>query len=169
VNNLQTILIIFLAIILTFLSTFFYVKRLGQKEYEAKYNEVVSNNLLRIKELELSLEKEQQNIKIKVVTEYVDKISVVKEKEYIYVDRVKEVVPDDIMLPVGWVQLHDAAATGIDSYRSTETVDGRTEGIRASDAIERVIHNYSICEQNRQQLISLQKWINDTIESAEKN
>jgi hypothetical protein len=146
--------------------TFFYAKGLGKGDAKVQYDKYLSDYLIRIKELELSLEKEQQNIKIEVVTKYVDKIRVVKEKEFVYRDKIKEVpvIRDD--LPYDWLRLHNEAATRSGNSETSENSDGTAGGVGANKALDTIIHNYSTCEQNRQQLISLQKWINDTIEST---
>ena len=64
--------------------------------------------------LKIELEKEQANIKERVVTEYVDKIKVVTQRETIYRDAAQQQVPGKFNLTNGWVYLHDTSVQGLD-------------------------------------------------------
>ena len=167
-NVVQTILIVLLAIILTFIGTFFYAKNLGEKQAKGNYDKYLNEYSLTIKDLEIALEREQNNIKVETVTEYVDKVRIVKEKEYVYRDRIKEVPVIRDNLPVEWLRLHDASATGSDYADSPEDSNEASGGVEANIALETVVENYATCERNRQQLLSLQQWVNNTLESYAK-
>jgi hypothetical protein len=58
------------------------------------------------------------------------------------------------------VFLHDTSATSSDAD-PTRSSDASPSGIKDNEALLTIFNNYSRCEQNAQQLISLQKWISD--------
>ena len=107
--------------------------------------------------LEAKLQAALSEVKVEVVTEYVDRVKVVKEKEYVYRDKIVT-VPSKCELSDGWVRLHDASARGSDAG-TTDFSDETPSGIRDTEALDRVIGNYSICHQNAEQLEALQKWV----------
>lgn len=118
--------------------------------------------------LQAALEKEQQNIKEKIVTEYVDKIKIVKEKEYVYVDQAKNNVPAQYNLSNGWVYVHDQSLNpqgGISD--ATRVADAAPSDVKDNQALATVLGNYSVCLQNAQQLISLQQYVLDTKKSVD--
>jgi hypothetical protein len=98
----------------------------------------------------------------KVVTEYVDRIKVVREKG----DTITKEVP--VYVPVqadaacrinrGFVRLHDAAATNELPEPATD-VDAPAPGIALSTVAATVADNYRICHENAEQLKALQQWI----------
>ena len=61
------------------------------------------------------LEKKNAEISNKVVTEYVDRVNTIREKEYVYLDRAKNNVPSQSVMSNGWVFTHDASATSSDA------------------------------------------------------
>ena len=119
--------------------------------------------------LKADLEKEQANIKERVVTEYVDKVKVVKEKEYVYVDQAKNAVPAQYNLSNGWVYLHDKS---LDSHGgvpdAARIADATASDVKDNQALVTILGNYSICLQNAQQLISLQQYVLDTKKSVDE-
>jgi hypothetical protein len=116
--------------------------------------------------LQLELVKEQNNIKERIVNKYIDKVKIVKEKEYVYVNQSSS-VPDTTILSTGWVHLHDSAATNSDADPAVVT-DANPSGIATNIALGTIAGNYSTCEQTRQQLIALQDWIRQTQEQMEE-
>ena len=106
------------------------------------------------------LERKNSSISAQVVTEYVDRVNTIKEKEYVYLDRAKSNVPSQHVMSNGWVYTHDASATGSDADAAGSS-DASPSGIKDNEALFTIITNYSRCMQNNQQLISLQQWIND--------
>lgn len=106
------------------------------------------------------LERKNSSISAQVVTEYVDRVNTIKEKEYVYLDRAKSNVPSQHVMSNGWVYTHDASATGSDA-NATGSSDATPSGIKDNEALFTIISNYSRCMQNSQQLIGLQQWIND--------
>ena len=111
-------------------------------------------------QLAVKLKEEEGNIKEKVVTEYVDKIQTVKEKQYVYVQQAQQVVPAQHDLSNGWVYLHDhvASAEGGDAD-ATRTADENSSGIKDNQALATIIDNYGTCQQNSEQLKALQDYI----------
>lgn len=118
-------------------------------------------------QLKIELEKEQANIKERVVTEYVDKIKVVTQKETIYRDAADKQVPGKFNLTNGWVYLHDTSVKG-EELNPEMTTDDTDSVVKDNQALGTVLANYSICLQNSQQLVSLQSWIIETKASIDK-
>jgi len=106
------------------------------------------------------LEKKNAEISNNVVTEYVDRTNTIREKEYVYIDTAKNIVPSQSVMSNGWVFTHDSSATASDAD-PTRASDASSSGITDTTALVGIITNYSRCQQNAQQLIALQKWIAD--------
>lgn len=106
------------------------------------------------------LEKKNAEISNNVVTEYVDRTNTIREKEYVYIDTAKNVVPSQSVMSNGWVFTHDSSASARDAD-PTRASDATSSGITDTTALVGIITNYSRCQQNAQQLIALQKWITD--------
>ena len=106
------------------------------------------------------LEKKNAEISNNVVTEYVDRTNTIREKEYVYIDTAKNIVPSQSVMSNGWVFTHDSSATASDAD-PTRASDASSSGITDTTALVGIITNYSRCQQNAQQLIALQKWITD--------
>jgi hypothetical protein len=69
----------------------------------------------------------------------------------------------DCVVPVGFVRVHDAAATG-DEARLSEPPgqpDDAASGIALSAVAETVTFNYGVARETRQQLIDLQGWVRE--------
>lgn len=107
------------------------------------------------------LERKNSEISSTVVTKYVDRVNVVKEKEYVYLERAKTNVPDTTVLSNGWVHVHDASATLSDAD-SARASDASPSGVAANQALSTVVSNYAACQANAEQLKSLQRWITDS-------
>jgi len=136
----------------------------GTAEGEAKIQALVDEAT----KLKADLEKEQSKIKEKVVIEYVDKIKVVKEKEYVYVDQAKNAVPSQYNLSNGWVYLHDQAVSPGNSLPdSARVTDATASDTKDNQALAVILGNYSICLQNAQQLTSLQQYFLETKKSID--
>ena len=118
--------------------------------------------------LQGDLEKEIANIKIQVVTKYIDRIKVIKEKEYVYRDQAINVVPDRTDLSNGWVSVHDAAAAGNPDADSTRAADATPSGVKANQALAVVTDNYSACHENAEQLTALQEYVREVQKVVDK-
>jgi hypothetical protein len=126
-------------------------------------------------ELVADLEKKNSEISTQVVTEYVDRVNTIKEKEYVYRDIAQGSVPSQHIMSNGWVYAHDISATNSDADPARAS-DASASGIKDNEALLTIFSNYSRCLQNSQQLEGLQRWITDnkrTIDElnakAEKN
>ena len=108
----------------------------------------------------VELEKKNTEISNEVVTEYIDRTNTIREKEYVYLDAVKNDVPNQSVMSNGWVYTHDISATSGDAD-STRSSDASASTIKDTDALIGIIRNYAICQANAVQLIELQRWITE--------
>jgi hypothetical protein len=106
------------------------------------------------------LERKNSAISTQVVTEYVDRVNTIREKEYVYIDTAKNIVPSQSVMSNGWVFTHDSSASASDAD-PTRASDASPSGITDTTALLAIIGNYSRCLQNSQQLEGLQRWVND--------
>ena len=110
------------------------------------------------------LETESQKVTTQVVTEYVDRVKIVKEKADAIIVKVPVYVnqsaDNNCTINNGFVVLHDATAknkvpeTPRDSHASAS-------GVKLSTVASTVAGNYGTCHEIRQQLESLQKWVRE--------
>lgn len=128
----------------------------GRTDVEAKYEAIREQDRKRIAELE----NKQTEVTTKVVTEYVDRVKTVKQKEYVYVEQAKNGVPQQSIMSTGWVYLHDSSARGKDAD-ATRASDAAPSSIGDNQALAVVVTNYSRCIQQAHQLESLQNWISE--------
>ena len=102
---------------------------------------------------------------VQVVTQYVDRIQVVREKGDTLIQEIPVYVPvqADAACTVhrGFVSLHDAAAAG-DLPEPTRDPDAPAEGLALSAVAATVVTNYQTCHENAEQLKALQDWIRQT-------
>ncbi len=117
--------------------------------------------------LTADMEKKNSEISTQVVTQYVDRVNTIREKEYVYRDVAKTVVPSQSVLSNGWVFTHDISATGSNAD-ATRSSDASPSGIKDNEALFTIIGNYSTCMQNAEQLRNLQQWINDNKQSIDE-
>lgn len=117
--------------------------------------------------LTADMEKKNSEISTQVVTQYVDRVNTIREKEYVYRDVAKTVVPSQSVLSNGWVFTHDISATGGDAD-ATRSSDASPSGIKDNEALFTIIGNYSTCMQNSEQLRNLQQWVNDNKQSIDE-
>jgi hypothetical protein len=115
--------------------------------YQAKAEKQISN-----------LKTENVKISDNVTTEYVDRTNTIRDTEIIYRDRLVGLGESQNNLSNGWVELHDAAAK-LANPDALLASDKSPSGIMDNSALAVVLTNYSVCHQNKQQLISLQSWI----------
>lgn len=135
---------------------FFYGYMKGSAYAEAELARFSAEKSAQIAELE----KKNSEISTQVVTEYVDRVNTIREKEYVYRDLVKDSVPSQHDMSNGWVYTHDLSATSGDADPARAS-DATPSGIKDNTALLTILSNYSICLQNSQQLEGLQRWIND--------
>jgi hypothetical protein len=142
---------------------FFYGYMKGSAYAEAELARFGQKNA----ELAAELEKKNTEITSQVITEYVDRVQTIREKEYVYRDIAQTVVPSQCTMSNGWVYTHDASASSSDAD-ATRASDASSSGIADTTALVGIIGNYSKCHQNAQQLASLQRWISDNKEAIEE-
>ena len=107
----------------------------------------------------------QAEATVQVVTQYVDRIQVVREKGDTLIQEVPIYVPvqADAACTVhrGFVSLHDAAAAG-ELPTAPRDADAPAEGLALSAVAATVVSNYQTCHENTEQLKALQDWIRQT-------
>lgn len=114
-----------------------------------------------VKELEAEIAKKTSKVNERVVTEYIDRIRPIKEREYVYVNEANQSVPNQRNMSNGWVSLHDDAAANRDADTARSS-DETPSNVRDNQALAVVVSNYSRCHQNYTQLVSLQDWVKKT-------
>ena len=106
----------------------------------------------------------QAQATVKVVTEYVDRVRVVRKKGDTILKEVPVYVPvqADAACTInrGFVRLHDAAAAG-DLPEPARDADAAAAGIALSAVAGTVAANYQICHENAEQLRALQVWVSE--------
>ncbi|RMX18080.1 hypothetical protein EBQ34_03190 [Vandammella animalimorsus] len=111
----------------------------------------------------------QAQATVKVVTQYVDRVRVVREKGDTIIKEVPVYVPAqaDAACTVnrGFVRLHDAAAAG-ELPTSTGDSDAAASGLALSTVAGTVTANYQTCHETAERLKALQEWIRDVLPST---
>lgn len=112
----------------------------------------------------------QAQATVEVVTQYVDRVRVVREKG----DTIFKEVP--VYVPVqadaacsinrGFVRLHDAAVAG-ELPEPARDADAASAGIALSAVAGTVAANYQTCHENAEQLRALQGWVRE-VRAAEQ-
>lgn len=106
----------------------------------------------------------QAQVTVKVVTEYVDRVRIVREKGDTIIKEVPVYVPvqADAACAInrGFVRLHDAAAAG-ELPEPAGDADEAAAGIAFSAVAETVTANYQTCHENAEQLRALQVWLGE--------
>ena len=138
------------------IGVFFYGYMKGSAYAEAELQRFAAKASQQVAELE----KKNSEISNKVVTEYVDRTNTIREKEYVYIDTAKNVVPSQSVMSNGWVLTHDSSATASDAD-ATRSYDASPSTIKDTDALIGIIRNYAICQSNAVQLVELQRWISE--------
>ena len=117
-----------------------------------------------------TVEKEQAEATVRVVTEYVDRVKVVRQVGETIIKEVPVYVPAQAdaacLVPRGFVRLHDAAAEGVVPEPAGNS-DAAPAGVALSAVAGTVAENYTACRANAEQLSALQSWILDMKESAD--
>lgn len=112
----------------------------------------------------VAVRERQAQATIKVVTEYVDRVRVVREKGDTIIKEVPVYVPvqADAACTIhrGFVRLHDAAAAG-DLPEPARDTDATPAGIALSAVAGTVAANYQTCHENAEQLRALQAWVKE--------
>lgn len=126
----------------------------NQEKWEAKVAEV---------KLEMAKkETASAEVTTKVITKYVTKIEVVKEKGDAIIKEIPKYISQDAdakcPVPTGFVVLHDSASRN-EVPDSTRSIDAGTSEVKLSDVATTVTENYTTYHKVAEQLKSLQEWI----------
>ena len=119
----------------------------------------------RVAEVKLEMAKKETasaEVTTKVVTKYINKVQIVKEKGNDIIKQVPVYITKDADakcdVPTGFVVLHDSASRN-EVPDPTRKVDGTTSEVKISGVAETVVDNYTTYHQVAEQLKSLQEWI----------
>ena len=138
----------------------------GASHVQARWDAAVQQQALRV----AAIRERQAQTTVKVVTEYVDRVRVVREKGDTIIKEVPVYVPvqADAACTInrGFVRLHDAAAAG-ELPDPAGDADAAAADIALSAVAGTVAANYQTCRENAEQLIALQAWAR-TMEVASK-
>ncbi len=132
----------------------------GADHVQAQWDTAVQQQALRA----TAVREEQAQATVKVVTEYVDRIRVVREKGDTIIKEVPVYVPVQAdaacTINLGFVRLHDAAAAGA-LPEPARDADAAAAGIALSAVAATVATNYQTCHENAEQLRALQTWVRE--------
>lgn len=142
--------------LLSFVSLLISVFLCGGLANEASWQLKVAKTNAEIAELKAKSE----TVSTKVVTKYIDRIQVVKQKGNEIVKYINKESDARCELPNSFVVLHDAAAKN-ELPDSTRATDARASDIKLSDATTTVVQNYGTCWEIREQLKALQEWVSE--------
>ena len=110
----------------------------------------------------LRVQVKQAEVTERVVTQYVDRVRVVREQADTIIREVPVYVPQscdaDGRLPAGWRVLHDAAAVG--GAADAATID-HAQPVAPDTAATTVSRNYGTCRETAEQLTALQQWVRE--------
>lgn len=133
----------------------------GASHVQAQWNAATAAQ----QQAQAQVQTRQAETTVQVVTQYVDRIQVVREKGDTLIQEVPVYVPvqADAACTVhrGFVSLHDAAATG-ELPTAPGDADAPAEGLALSAVAATVVTNYQTCHENAEQLKALQDWIRQT-------
>ena len=110
----------------------------------------------------LRVKVKQAEVTERIVTQYVDRVRVVREQADAVIREVPIYVPQscdaDGRLPAGWRVLHDAAASGGAADPSTVA---HAQPVAPDTAAATVARNYGTCRETAEQLTALQQWVRE--------
>lgn len=109
-------------------------------------------------------EAESAETTTKVVTKYVDRVTVVKEKGDVIIKEIPNYISKDsdakCVVPNGFVSLHDAAAKN-EIPNATRDANEGASAVKISGVAATVTENYTTYYQISEQLKSLQEWVRE--------
>jgi hypothetical protein len=119
--------------------------------WDKSMKEIIEANYIGIKNNDI--------IKEKIVTKYIDRVRVVEKRTTEYVNVAKEVVGPD--MSIGFVELHNAAAEKRDPV-SALISNGETSRVTSDEAAETIARNYGTYYRLYEQIIGLQEYVTTT-------
>ncbi len=139
----------------------------GAEHVQAKWDAAVQQQTLHA----ATVRHKQAEATVKVVTQYVDRVRVVREKGDTIIKEVPVYVPvqADAACSInrGFVRLHDAAAAG-ELPEPARDADAASAGIALSAVAGTVAANYQTCHENAEQLRALQAWVHEVTAAAKQ-
>jgi len=138
----------------------------GAGHVQAQWDTAVQQQALQA----AAIRERQAQATVKVVTEYVDRVRIVREKGETIIKEVPIYVPvqADAACTInrGFVLLHDAAAAG-ELPETAGDADAAAANIALSAVAGTVAANYQTCHENAEQLRALQVWVSEMASAAQ--
>ena len=132
----------------------------GASHVQAQWDAAIQQQALQT----AAIRERQAQATVKVVTQYVDRVRIVREKGETIIKEVPVYVPvqADAACTInrGFVRLHDAAAAGELPQPARDT-DAAAAGIALSAVAGTVAANYQTCHENAEKLTALQVWVSE--------
>ena len=132
----------------------------GAAHVQAQWDAAVQQQTLQV----VALRQKQAEATVKVVTQYVDRVRIVREKGKTIIQEVPVYVPvqadASCAINRGFVRLHDAAAAG-ELPEPAGDADAPAKGVALSAVARTVADNYQTCHENAEQLRALQAWVRE--------
>lgn len=132
----------------------------GASHVQAQWDAAVQKQTLQA----ATIRERQAQSTVKVVTQYVDRVRVVREKGDTILKEVPVYVPAQAdaacTINCGFVRLHDAAAAG-ELPEPARDADAAATGLALSAVAGTVATNYQTCHENAEQLRALQAWVSE--------
>ena len=99
---------------------------------------------------------------VQVITKYIDKVKIVKEKGDVIVEKVPVYITEksdaNCIIPKSFVVLHDSASKN-EVPKTTGAIDESASGVKLSTVTETVVQNYTTYHELAEQLKALQDWV----------
>lgn len=138
----------------------------GAAHVQAQWDAAAQQQTLQL----AAVRQRQAESTVKVVTQYVDRVRIVREKGDTIIKEVPVYVPvqadDASTINRGFVRLHDAAAAG-ELPEPARNADAAPAGIALSAVAGTIAANYQACHENAEQLRALQAWVGGMASAAE--
>ncbi|MGO4222136.1 hypothetical protein AB4Y64_09830 [Lysobacter sp. TAF61] len=123
------------------------------------------------KRLQVELDEARGNVRI--VTRYVDRVKIVREKAEAITREIPVYVTENADarcdVPAGFVSVHNAAAENVPLAESGRDPDAPAPGVALSTVAETVAGNYAICHENAEQLTALQEYVRSWSEASSRD
>jgi len=140
----------------------------GASHVQARWDAAIAQQILQA----AAVRARQAQATVKIVTEYVDRVRIVREKGDTIIKEVPVYVPvqADAACTInrGFVRLHDAAAAG-ELPTAPADADAPTAGLALSAVAATVAANYQTCHENAERLRALQGWVRQMLAAEQTN
>jgi len=117
----------------------------------------------KVKEMELKIaqaEAKAAQVNEKIITKYIEKIKVVKEKTNENIKYVETFITkhdNSIVFPKSFIMLHDSASQN-EVPGSAGSLDESPSDVKASELLSTVVENYGTCYELRETVVAWQDW-----------